>query len=279
MKSEKPAKPRHKLSFAVDREDIDTSTNWVDAVVLRPSPAAPAPAEREKSTFFVRPSKSATVERPATGTASATEAPSATGAQKATDAEKATVALFEGTHAATVVNNATVAQLATVAVPDRRAPVVAKQPHSTTVAFSTTVVTDTTVAGLPPGPRTFRLRPLRRITDGLTPGQFAVYSLMFEKAEAQAGRGSRFYQGGYVDLCRLTGLSKRGIQNAVAELLRKSVLSIHQAPGYHRTQTTVYEVPAEDAVMNTWFGMGFRYALGKSKTLVNLATVENNATV
>jgi hypothetical protein len=102
---------------------------------------------------------------------------------------------------------------------------------------------------------------------------------MLEQGEPNPGLGRRLYRGGYVDLCRLTGLSKRGIQNAVAELLKKSVLSIHQAPGYHRTQTTVYEVPAEDLVLKAWMERGYRYAIGKSKTLVNIATVEPNATV
>jgi hypothetical protein len=135
------------------------------------------------------------------------------------------------------------------------------------------------VAVFHPPERTFRLRPIRRVTDGLTPGQFAVYRLMFEQGEPQPGLAGRLYRGGYVDLCRLTGLSKRGIQNAVAELIRKAVLSIHQAPGYHRTQTTVYQVPAEEAVLKTWFAAGLRYAVGKSKTLVNIATVEQNPTV
>ena len=76
------------------------------------------------------------------------------------------------------------------------------------------------------------------------------------------------------DLVRLTGLSKRGIQNVIAELQAKSVITIHQAPGYHRSQTTVYEVPAEQTILDRWFTKGLRYASGKSKNLVTIATVE-----
>lgn len=122
--------------------------------------------------------------------------------------------------------------------------------------------------------RTVRLRPIQRITDGLTPGQFSVYSLMFERGEHRPDSSMRLFRGGYVDLVRLTGLSKRGIQNVIAELQAKSVISIHQAPGYHRSQTTVYDVPPEQTILDRWFGKGLRYASGKSKNLVTIATVE-----
>jgi hypothetical protein len=111
-----------------------------------------------------------------------------------------------------------------------------------------------------------RPRPIRRITDALTPGQYAVYSLMFEAGESVEG-GDHIYRGGYADLCRLTGLSKRGIQNIVGELQEKFVIQIHQAPGYHRTETSAYRVPAAEHVLSLWFSRGLRYALGKSKTL------------
>ncbi len=92
---------------------------------------------------------------------------------------------------------------------------------------------------------------------------------MFESGEAQDGAGEvRIYRGGYADLCRLTGLSKRGIQNIVGELQEKSVIGIHQAPGYHRTETSAYRVPAASAVVREWHARGWRFALGKSKTLV-----------
>lgn len=110
-------------------------------------------------------------------------------------------------------------------------------------------------------------RPILRVTDGLTPGQYAVYSLMFEAGEGNGGN-SRIYKGGYADLGRLTGLSKRGIQNIVAELQAKQVIRIHQQPGYHRTETSAYLVPDADSVVRAWFANGWRHALGKSKTLV-----------
>ena len=107
-----------------------------------------------------------------------------------------------------------------------------------------------------------------RVTDGLTPGQYAVYSLMYEAGEP-AGDSSRIYKGGYADLGRLTGLSKRGIQNIVAELQAKQVITIHQQPGYHRTETSAYLVPEPAAVLRLWFSKGWRRALGKSKTLIS----------
>lgn len=95
-----------------------------------------------------------------------------------------------------------------------------------------------------------------------------------EPAEASA----RLYRGGYADLCRLAGLSKRGIQNVIAELQRKTAISIYQQPGYHRTQTSVYRVHTPEAVLSDWASRGLRYAVGKSKTLTNRATVVLSAT-
>ena len=111
-----------------------------------------------------------------------------------------------------------------------------------------------------------RRRPIVRVTDGLTPGQYAVYSLMYEAGESAAG-GTRIYKGGYADLARLTGLSKRGVQNVVAELQAKLVIRIHQQPGYRRTETSAYAVPDSDGVLRRWFSQGWRHALGKSKVL------------
>jgi len=132
---------------------------------------------------------------------------------------------------------------------------------------------------MPPIPdRTLRLRPIRRVTDGLTPGQFAVYIQMHEQGDPQPGQGGRLFRGGYLDLCRLTGLSKRGVQNVVAELQAKAVIAIQQAPGHHKTQTTVYWVKGEEAILAGWFASGWRYAAGKGKTLVNPATVAFSST-
>jgi hypothetical protein len=116
------------------------------------------------------------------------------------------------------------------------------------------------------------MRPLRRITDGLTPGQYSVYSLMLTDAQSE-GAEDRIYRGGYADLCRLTGLSKRGIQNVIAELQEKSVIRLHTAPGHHRLQTSAYVVPNPDTVLAGWFKLGWRFAVGKSKRLTDGATV------
>jgi hypothetical protein len=93
---------------------------------------------------------------------------------------------------------------------------------------------------------------------------------MYEAGEP-APNGAHIYRGGYADLCRLTGLSKRGIQNIVGELQQKNVIRIHQAPGYHRTETSAYRVPAAAEVVNAWLSNGLRFALGKSKTLSSQA--------
>jgi hypothetical protein len=120
--------------------------------------------------------------------------------------------------------------------------------------------------------RAWKLRPLRRITDGLTPGQYAVYSLMFENSETAEG-GERLYLGGYADIGRLTGLSKRGIQNVIGELQEKGVLRLHRAPGHHRLQTSGYIVLKAESVLAGWFARGWRFATGKSKRLTNGTTV------
>jgi hypothetical protein len=118
------------------------------------------------------------------------------------------------------------------------------------------------------GQRVLHPRPIVRVTDGLTPGQYTVYSLMYEGGESW-GESLRIYRGGYADLKRLTGLSKRGIQNVMGELQQKQVIRIHQKPGYHRTETSAYEVPDPVAVVGIWRSHGWRHSLGKSKTLTD----------
>lgn len=165
-------------------------------------------------------------------------------------------------HITPVANLAPVEQNATVSnsVPLAVSPKPADLPNGATgVEIATGVL-------LAAGTRVWRPRPIRRITDGLTPGQYAVYRLMYEAADG-AGESPRIYTGGYADLRRLTGLSKRGIQNIVAELQTKLVLRVHQRPGYHRTQTTSYAVPDAENVLQIWAANGWRNAVGKSKTL------------
>jgi hypothetical protein len=197
-------------------------------------------------------------------------------ANNATAEDNTTGALFEGSVTATVENNSTVnmetATVVPIATVEQTAPVAmsATVKPNPSVVINATVVNPATVAPK----RTVRLRPIQRITDGLTPGQYSVYSLMFDQGEPRPNDSVRLFRGGYVDLVRLTGLSKRGIQNVIAELQAKSVISIHQAPGYHRSQTTVYDVPPEQIVLGRWFAKGLRYASGKSKNLVTIATVE-----
>jgi hypothetical protein len=100
---------------------------------------------------------------------------------------------------------------------------------------------------------------------------------MFENAGATEG-GERLYLGGYADIGRLTGLSKRGIQNVIGELQEKSVIRLHRAPGHHRLQTSAYVVPNPEAVLLAWSAQGWRFAFGKSKRLTDGATVALLAT-
>jgi len=298
----KSAKSRHKLSFAVDRSEIDISSDWVQAVMEPPAASAkrvPAPPA-EGGTDSLKPALSTVVENNATVEPVATVvestpvannatvasnspvAKNAAVAKNATAEENATGALFGVPEGATVEKNATVGGGAAAAVNPSTVVKTATVVNGATVEINHPVVIGATVensatvdrAAMPHARRTVRLRPIQRITDGLTPGQYSVYSLMYERGESREGNGVRLFRGGYVDLVRLTGLSKRGIQNVIADLQGKSVIGIHQAPGYHRSQTTIYEVPQEQLVLERWFAKGWRYASGKSKNLVTIATVE-----
>jgi hypothetical protein len=145
------------------------------------------------------------------------------------------------------------------------APLVAKSAAEIMVAREVasnvaTVVDQSSVVRRP------RLRILNRITDGLTPGQYAVYRAMYEEGKNTDDRG-RIYTGGYADLGRLTGMSKRGIQNVVGDLQAKEVIRIHRKPGHHRTETSAYIVPDAARVVETWLSKGWRHAAGKSKVL------------
>jgi hypothetical protein len=254
MKSSNPDRRRSKLSFAVDRSEIDISSDWVQSIMCPPRKTSlprTAPAE-----------KTATVE------ASPSVAGSTTVEHLATEPENATDELFDDIYATTVADSGTVANIATVA-------------DSATGVQNASVARSSTVAVFSkPSLRALRLRPIRRITDGLTSGQFTVYTLMYDNGEIlDAGQGSRLYRGGYADLCRLSGLSKRGVQNVVGELLQKGAIAIHQAPGYHKTQTSVYAILCEQALLASWLNRGLCYAAGKGKRLVNPATVDFNSTV
>ncbi len=292
MKAKRTAPPRRRVSFAVDRDEIEINSDWVDAVMspvtasaprdaaplvpfLAPPPiASPAPDAAE-AVFF------ATDENTATGAESATDeqctsVENDSAVDKVTPVAQITAVENESSveQAATVEVSTTVADGATIE--DAAANPVSARRTNTSVEQNTTVVHSATDEFISTGERSIstrdhrrpRPRPILRVTDGLTPGQYAVYSLMYQAGEG-TGASFRIYKGGYADLGRLTGLSKRGIQNIVAELQAKQVIRIHQQPGYHRSETSAYLVPDPDSVLHTWFGNGWRHALGKSKNLVN----------
>jgi hypothetical protein len=96
---------------------------------------------------------------------------------------------------------------------------------------------------------------------------------MFSNCEGDEG-GEPLYRGGYADIGRLTGLSKRGIQNVIGELQEKAVIRLHTPPGHHRLQTSAYIVPKPESVLTAWIERGWRFAMGKSKRLTSGPTVE-----
>ncbi len=271
MKPKKTTPSKPKLSFTVDRSEFDISSDWVQAVMAPPSlPAREAP-------FFSPPINNATDAEESTG-ANAVAVPESDAVSKIA-AVSESVPVLENVsgaeNAVTVAKNAPVENTATVAVnisEEQNAPVVKTVAviNDPPVDENATVINPAAVANN--ASRLWKLRPLRRITDGLTPGQYAVYSLMLESCETTEG-GEQLYRGGYADLGRLTGLSKRGIQNVIGELQEKAVIRLHTAPGHHRMQTSAYLVPRPESVLQTWYGRGWRYAVGKSKKLTDGSTV------
>jgi len=242
MKQRKPSPSKPKLSFTVDRSEFDISSDWVQAVMRPPSlPSRPAP--------FFSPDIN-----------NATDVPSATGEKSGPVVENSSAENNTGVaNRSSVGKNAIQNDLASVA-------------ENATVASSMALPVEHNATVADYVPRGWKLRPLRRITDGLTPGQYAVYSLMFENSDPAQGR-ERLYRGGYADIGRLTGLSKRGIQNVIGELQEKQVIRLQTAPGHHRFQTSAYEVPTAEAVLAAWLARGWRYATGKSKRLTDGSTV------
>ena len=277
MKAKKTAPSRRRISFAVDRDEIEINSDWVDAVMTSPVVPFPAPPAVESTVVEPPPASSEGIffvpcENTATGAENATEERcTAVENSSAVDQTAPVVETAAVENETPVENSSTVAKLATV-----EDDLFSKRVFGThsPVADNATVEQITTDAIFATGEaftstkdhRIPRPRPIHRITDGLTPGQYAVYSLMYEAGE-RTGAHARIYKGGYADLGRLTGLSKRGIQNIVAELQAKKAIQIHQQPGYHRTETSAYLVPDPESVLQIWTVNGWRHAYGKSKTL------------
>ena len=219
MKRKKSEATAHrKLSFSVNREDIETRSDWASAVIdqCRPQGAAPDPASNPDAV---------------------TEDETATVANHATQSRDSGESMAT---ASNVEDQAPDADAATAA-------------HSATVAPGS-------VKGL---------RPLRHLADGLTPGQFTLYTLMYEGGR-ETGEGSRLFRAGYAELGRLSGLSKRGIQNIVDALEQKSAVSVETAPGYRRTETTAYRVYSGSRIVQKWHEDGYQYVLPKGRQLVKV---------
>jgi len=245
MSSKKPhSKPRPKLSFAVDRDEIGITSEWADTFISGPV---------------------ALVRNNATGAESAPGADSSSGADNATGAPDLDATVEQNVP---VVQNTTVALKPPVAITATVEEDGTGLDHST-VEPHTSVALSTTDAGYTnrtsPEYRRPKAKPLRSVADGLTPGQLLVYTQMYAKGE---GQGTRFYRGGYQSLCALTGLSKRGLQNVIGELQAKSVVSIETAPGHKPTQVSVYRVRPEGEVLQFWHAAGLRFVIGKGKVLL-----------
>ena len=231
----------------------------------------------ERASFFATDANNATGAKSDTGEKCSSVEKTATVAQAAPVANDAPAMLGEDSTSSS--DSSTVAEFATgeeKTTVDQNAPAVfgvQNDPGKPKASNPATVAMSSTVADWPEGAlssnranRVPRRRPIVRVTDGLTPGQYAVYSLMYEAGQSVSG-SARVYKGGYADLGRLTGFSKRGLQNVIAELQSKHVIELHQHPGYHRTETSAYLVPDPAAVIARWISMGHRFAVGKSKAL------------
>lgn len=301
MKTKKTAPQRRRISFAVDRDEIEINSDWVQAVMSRPSelPHSPAPPEtapailsESPASLITSPINNATGEVNSTGEECTPVEITASVENEASVEKNAAVADYSS-----VSKVATVAPLSTVELNaignkavgldlDENRSSISPESAATVALFATDELSATgdghaatedhhepaSTIHQSPLLRRPRPRPIQRVTDGLTPGQYAAYSLMYEAGETPGGPEEvKIYRGGYADLCRLTGLSKRGIQNIVAELQEKNVIEIHQAPGYHRTETSAYRVKSPASVVRHWHALGLRFALGKSKTLVTSA--------
>jgi hypothetical protein len=228
MKSKRTAPSRRRVSFAVDRDDIDVNSDWVEAVMALPGAAT-------------------TSETPTTSPTTSPPTENNIPESSTADSEE----------------NATVAGN----VPDVHNTPIEGGTEQGDLTLACEVSDPATVVGnIPVVRRKPKPRILNRITDGLTPGQFAVYRVMYDEGENSDDYG-RIFRGGYADLGRLTGMSKRGIQNVVGELRSKEVISIHRKPGHHRTETSAYIVPDAERVLEKWLSRGWRHAAGKSKVL------------
>jgi hypothetical protein len=276
MKVKKTVSPRRRVSFAVDRQEIEVNSDWVEAVMTSPRRPAAEPFPDALPIVSVAVQSQEVPIRSDLPLAATAEAPgpqnTATGAESTSDEECSSVEINAPVvKEASVVESVPVGIIATVGgllgidlLPDPHNP---RRSTPAPVVDTATGERGATGEGLiQRGQRVLRPRPIVRVTDGLTPGQYAVYSLMYEAGEI-AVQSLRIYRGGYADLRRLTGLSKRGIQNIIGELQSKQVIRIHQKPGYHRTETSAYEVPDAQTVIGIWSANGWRHSLGKSKVL------------
>jgi hypothetical protein len=327
----KPAQPRPKrVSFAVDREEIDISADWVPAV-LRPLREGDDESTVDKNATVAEVATVAGVATVArfgethlelareawNGNNTATVVESATvvpveallypfspSTEVVTECEESgkgnnpqatanTICGVEDTATdalkATVEKSATVEKIATVETtvaiasdsrdgllsetedpcpsqaigegsgPSRAAENTATVANETTVVFLATVQT---VASLP-----VNAKPIHTAMSALTPGQWLVYRALLEAGQ-QDRNGRTLFEGGYHDLCRRTGMSKRGVQNVIAELQAKGAVERYRLPGHHRSQPTVYQIWPEPVLLRRWSEAGYSHVLGKSRILL-----------
>lgn len=222
MSEKRRRRSPEKPKFAVDREELGISSGWAEQY----RPPAPAPA---------------------------TSTDAAGGGDKcvklrtsdelyATEDTPATAELY-----GTAQRHSTVEIDAPVS--DNTAPAATPEAqHDTTVPLRS--------------PDRGRRKPLRRVADGLTPAELAIYNVMLREQTPEG-----LYRGGYNDLCQLTGLSKRGVQNSIAELREKGAITIDKSPGHHRSEVSVYKVATERQILESWHEAGHREVIGRGRIL------------
>jgi hypothetical protein len=99
--------------------------------------------------------------------------------------------------------------------------------------------------------RRIRLRPVRNIQDGLTPGEFLLLTEMFKAAAVQPGSQDRILQGaGYRTLSERTGQDPKTVKRNRIGLTRKFCI---QALGQNTfTEAAQYRILHFDSILSGW---------------------------
>jgi hypothetical protein len=103
--------------------------------------------------------------------------------------------------------------------------------------------------------RRIRLRPVRRIQDGLTPGEFLLLTEMFKAAVAQAGSKDRILQGaGYRTLSEKTSQDPKTVKRNRISLAGK--FCIEPIGQNTFTEAAQYRIFHFDTILAAWHRRG-----------------------